>query len=41
VAGRLLPVQSDKRLTAEVLGVSLHVEKDELVLTWDSGSARI
>lgn len=41
VAGRMLPVQSDGRLTSDVLGISLHVENDELVLTWDGGIARI
>jgi hypothetical protein len=39
--GRMLPVQSDGRLHSDVLGMWLQIEGDELVLTWDGGSARI
>jgi hypothetical protein len=41
VAGRMLPVQPGAGVFSEVLGISLHVEDDELVLSWDGGSARI
>ncbi|MDN5857588.1 MAG: Uma2 family endonuclease [Pseudonocardia sp.] len=41
VAGRMLPVQSDGKVHSEVLGLTLHVEDDELVLAWDGGTARI
>jgi hypothetical protein len=37
----MLPVQSDGRLHSDVLGMWLQFEDDELVLTWDGGSARI
>jgi Uma2 family endonuclease len=41
VAGRMLPVQPGAGVYSEVLGISLHVEDDELVLSWDGGNARI
>jgi hypothetical protein len=39
--GRMLPVQTDRRLHSDVLGMWMHVEDDELVLPWDGGGARI
>jgi hypothetical protein len=39
--GRMLPVQTDRRLHSEVLDLWLHVEDEELVLAWDGGSAHI
>jgi len=41
VAGRMVPVQPGAGVFSEVLGVSLQVEEDELVLSWDGASARI
>ncbi len=41
VAGRMLPVQPGAGVYSEVLGITLHVEGDELVVDWDGGSARI
>ena len=41
VEGRILPVQPGAGVYSEVLGIALHVEDDELVVTWNDGSARI
>jgi Uma2 family endonuclease len=41
VAGRMLPVQPAGDVRSEVLGISLHVEDDQLVVSWDGGSAAI
>ena len=41
VEGRMLPFQPGAGVYSEVLGVSMQVEDDELVVTWDGGSARV